>query len=116
MLPRASFAVLELAMRDAEHYLAGHVSRLEADGIHATASVLRGEPVSAIAGAAEGVGADLMVLGTHGKTGMDAFWSRSATPLLSRKIMIPFLLVPAHGGGENFRIISPKEMSRDADT
>jgi len=46
---------------------------------------------------AEAVKADLVVLGTHGKTGLEAFWSRSATPYLSRKIRIPFLLVPVHG-------------------
>jgi nucleotide-binding universal stress UspA family protein len=116
MLPRASFAVLEIALLDAEQYLAGHVHRLQAAGILVTASILRGDPVSAIAGAAESISADLVVLGTHGKTGMDAFWSRSATPLLSRKIMIPFLLVPVHGSSDTFRTISPKEMSRHADT
>jgi nucleotide-binding universal stress UspA family protein len=116
MLPRASFAVLEIALRDAEQYLAGHEHRLQAAGVHVTSSVLRGDPASAIAGAAEGGGADLVVLGTHGKTGMDAFWSKSATPLLSRKIMIPFLLVPVHGSSDTFRTISSKEMSRHADT
>jgi nucleotide-binding universal stress UspA family protein len=116
MLPRASFAVLEIALRDAGQYLAGHVHRLETAGIQVTSSVLRGDPVSAIAGAAEGIGADLVVLGTHGKTGMDAFWSRSATPLLSRKIMIPFLLVPVHRSSDNVRTISSKEKSRHADT
>jgi nucleotide-binding universal stress UspA family protein len=116
MLPRASFAILEIALKDAEHYLDGHVHRLHDAGLSVTASVLRGDPVSAIAGVAEGVAADLVVLGTHGRTGMDAFWSRSATPLLSRKIMIPFLLVPVHWSIDSFPTISSKDISHYADT
>jgi len=38
--------------------------------------------------------ADLIVLGTHGKTGSDAFWSGSATPKIASRSQIPLLLVP----------------------
>lgn len=97
MLPRATAALLELARQDAVEYLNSHLQRLESAGISTTVAVLRGEPVTAISNSAEAVKADLVVLGTHGKTGLEAFWSRSATPHLSRKIRIPFLLVPVHG-------------------
>jgi nucleotide-binding universal stress UspA family protein len=97
MLPRTAAALLELARQDAVVYLNSHVRRLESTGIKAAIAVLRGEPVTAIADTAEAVNADLVVVGTHGKTGLEAFWSRSATPHLSRKIRIPFLLVPVHG-------------------
>jgi nucleotide-binding universal stress UspA family protein len=97
MLPRATAAILELARQDAVRYLNNHLQRLESSGIRTTVAVLRGEPVTAIADTAEAVKADLVVLGTHGKTGLEAFWSRSATPHLSRKIRIPFLLAPVPG-------------------
>jgi len=38
--------------------------------------------------------AGLIVLGTHGKTGSDAFWSGSATPKIASRSQIPLLLVP----------------------
>jgi nucleotide-binding universal stress UspA family protein len=97
MLPRTAAALLELARQDAVEYLGSHVRRLESVGIRVTSAVLRGDPVTALADTVESVKADLIVLGTHGKTGLEAFWSRSATPRLSRKIRIPFLLVPVHG-------------------
>jgi nucleotide-binding universal stress UspA family protein len=43
---------------------------------------------------AERVRSDLIVLGTHGKTGTDAFWSGSIAPKISSKTSIPLLLVP----------------------
>jgi nucleotide-binding universal stress UspA family protein len=36
------------------------------------------------------------VLGTHGKTAMDAFWSGSVTPKIATKTHLPLLLVPVH--------------------
>jgi len=94
MLPIVTVALLDIAQQDAQAYLQRHVERLREEGLTVTADVLRGDPVSSIALAAEMAGADLVVLGTHAKTGLDAFWSRSATPHLSRKIQAPILLVP----------------------
>lgn len=94
MLPRVTAAMLDLAQQDAEEYLDRQMELLQAAGLDATAEVLRGDPVPAITCAAERIGADLVVVGTHGKTGMEAFWSRSATPHLSRRLGATFLLVP----------------------
>ncbi len=38
--------------------------------------------------------ADLIVLGTHGKTGTDAFWSGSVTPGVCAGCDVPILHVP----------------------
>lgn len=38
---------------------------------------------------------DLIVLGTHGKVGSDAFWSGSLTPRLLRRAKASFFLAPA---------------------
>jgi nucleotide-binding universal stress UspA family protein len=94
VLPRASAALLDIAQMDAEKYLASQSEHLTAAGITASARVLRGDPVDVLPEAVEQAGVDLVVLATHGKTGMEAFWSGSATPFLSRRIRTPLLLVP----------------------
>ena len=40
------------------------------------------------------LGVDLIILGTHGKSGMDAFWSGSVTNKVCSECKIPLLLVP----------------------
>lgn len=94
MLPRTTHAILDLIEQDAEKYLSIRIESLRAEGFSAAALVRRGDPVSVIVDALEQTGADLIVLGTHGKTGMDAFWSGSATPNLTTRAAVPLLLVP----------------------
>jgi nucleotide-binding universal stress UspA family protein len=94
MLPGATRALLDLAEHDAGEYLDLQVGNLRAAGLTATAEVRRGSPPSVILGAAKAAGADLIVLATHGKTGIDAFLSRSATPDVASRSEIPLLLVP----------------------
>jgi len=36
----------------------------------------------------------MIVLGTHGKAGMDAFWAGSVGPKISGRSKLPLLLVP----------------------
>ena len=55
---------------------------------------LRGEPAKTIIRASKKANADLIVLGTHGKTGTDAFWSGSVTPGVCAGCDVPILLVP----------------------
>jgi len=43
--------------------------------------------------------ADLIVFGTHGKTGMEAFWSGSVAPQVSQRSRLPVLLVPLPESG-----------------
>ncbi len=94
MLPRTTHALLDLVEQDAEKYLRMRLASLQAEGVSATARVRRGDPVSVIVDCLEKTGVDLIVLATHGKTGMDAFWSGSATPNLTVRSAVPLLLVP----------------------
>jgi nucleotide-binding universal stress UspA family protein len=94
ILPRTTHALLDLAVQEAEKYLSMRLGSLQAEGLSATATVRRGDPVSVIVGAMEMTGADLIVMATHGKTGMDAFWSGSTTPNLTTRAAVPLLLVP----------------------
>ncbi len=93
LLPRAMSALLDMTQQGAEEYLHHHVTRLQAEGLPVTASVRRGAPAAVIGRSAREAETNLIVLGTHGKTGMDAFWSGSVTPRLLSRTHIPLLLV-----------------------
>ncbi|MDD5762255.1 MAG: universal stress protein [bacterium] len=97
LLPGATHALLDLAEKDAGEYLHRHMTALQAAGVTATADVRRGDPVVVILGASKRTMADLIVLATHGKTAMDAFWSGSATPNVTSRSVVPLLLVPVRG-------------------
>jgi nucleotide-binding universal stress UspA family protein len=94
MLPGATYALLDMAEQDAEEYLRRCVTHLEATGLAVSARVSRGEPAATIVTAGEKANVDMIVLATHGKTGMEAFWSGSATPNVTSRTSIPLLLVP----------------------
>jgi nucleotide-binding universal stress UspA family protein len=94
ILPNATQALLDLAEQDAKEYLQRHITMLKADVVTATADVRRGDPAIVIINTAEQKRADLIVLATHGKTAMDAFWSGSATPNVASRSVITLLLVP----------------------
>jgi len=64
------------------------------EGFQASAHVLRGDPASVIVEAAAQAKIDLIVLGTHGKTGMDAFWSGSVAHRICSQSRVPLLLIP----------------------
>jgi len=94
MLPSTTSALLELEEEQGREYLRHCLVDLLGEGLKVEAVVRRGEPVATITEAAESLPADLIVLGTHGKTGTDAFWSGSATPKIASRSQIPLLLVP----------------------
>ncbi|MBJ6750445.1 universal stress protein [Geomonas anaerohicana] len=93
-LPATAARMLDLEARDASEHLDGVVRELVAEGIHASAHVLRGAPAETIARAAEEAKIDLMVLPTHGKTGMAAFWTGSVAHGICSRSKCPLLLVP----------------------
>ena len=93
-LPGATAALLDLNEQAATTYLQEQTAGLP-EGIAAVqTSVQRGEPAAVIVETARAVQADLIVLGTHGKAGMDAFWEGSITPRISERVHVPLLLVP----------------------
>lgn len=55
----------------------------------------RGDPAPVIAQYAQEAEADLIVLATHRKRHLDAFWSGSVPPKVSNRSRLPLLLVPA---------------------
>lgn len=92
--PAATSALLEMACEDAEEYLRRQAEKLVLEGHPASIRVLRGDPAAEISRAAEHLAADLVVMGTHGRVGTDAFWSGSVTPAVFNRTRVPLLLVP----------------------
>ncbi len=94
LLPGATRAALELEEEEARRQLAACVTGLRAEQVHVEGRVLRGDPALVIIRTAERLKAGVIVLGTHGKTGMDAFWSGSVAPRVATLTRIPLLLIP----------------------
>jgi nucleotide-binding universal stress UspA family protein len=94
LLPSTMRAVLDLAQQDAAEYLARQKTALEGTGLTVKAVIRRGDPAAAIVEAADAAHADMIVLGTHGRAGMDAFWAGSISPKISGRSKLPLLLVP----------------------
>ncbi len=92
-LPHTMTTLLEMSQESAEEYLRGQVEALHTTGLTVTAEIARGEAVVAILQAAQRTRTHMIVLATHGKTGLDAFWSGSLTPQLLERSAAPVLLV-----------------------
>lgn len=96
LLPSATSALLEMDCEEGELYLAKLIGKLLDKHIDVTGEVQRGDPAKQIVRSAREFRADMIVLGTHGKTAMDAFWSGSVTPKIATQTHLPLLLVPVH--------------------
>lgn len=94
-MPMAKRALLDLAERGAEEYVKRLAEALASEGLPTTSHVSRGEPAASLVEAANSVGADLVVMASHAKGALDAFWSGSLTPKLMEKLGRPVLLVRA---------------------
>lgn len=98
LLPTTASALLEMDCEEGELYLAGLMGKLLDKQIPVTGEVQRGDPAKQIVCTAKEFQADMIVLGTHSKTAMDAFWSGSVTPKIATQTHLPLLLVPVHDG------------------
>lgn len=94
MMPGATSEMLDMEVQEAEEYLSKLQGELTQGGFTVTFEVLRGDPASLIVETAQAIQADLIVLGTHARCGMDAFWSGSIAPKISKQSKIPLLFVP----------------------
>ena len=94
LMPHAARAMLEQAQQEAVDHLRGHADELKASGLAAGAEVLRGDPAPRIVEAGNAFKADVIVLGTHGKSGTKAFWERSVAARVATKTKASLLFVP----------------------
>jgi nucleotide-binding universal stress UspA family protein len=94
MLPMTAAAYLDIAEEIAHDHFQVHLEQFEEAGIPATAEIARGDPATLIVKTAQRIGSDLILFGTHGRAGLDAFWNRSVTASVARRTQIPLLLIP----------------------
>ncbi len=92
--PITTAAILDLHEEECKKHLEEHALPWKKQGLQISCQVKRGDPVSEIAKFAAETKVDMIVLGTHGKKGMQAFWSGSVAPRLSGATSIPLLFVP----------------------
>jgi len=94
LLPGTTTAYLEIAEEDASEYLQGKIDNLRAKGLDCGAEILRGDVAQEIVTAAQRLKSDMIIMGTHGKAGLSAFWAGSVAPKIVNKTRLPILLVP----------------------
>ncbi len=93
--PSTADRMLGMEAVEAEEYLYRHQLNLEKISLTATSEVRRGQPAEEIVRATETTEASLVILGTHGTIGTQAFWSGAVAAKVARKTVAPVLLVPA---------------------
>ena len=97
LLPSTMTALLDMAQEDAVDYLRATTNRLLGQGLKASAEVRRGDPAGEILEEITHLHADLVVMATHGRTTMEAFWSGGVTPKIVSQAPVPVLLVRVSG-------------------
>jgi len=93
-LPVSTSIMLDYSEEAAREYLQNCAKPILRQGLEVSISVERGEPHSKILQTAEQLHSDLIILGTHGKAGMEAFWAGSVGPKITNQSKISVLLVP----------------------
>ena len=95
LLPATTLAMLDMTAASALDYLDARRRVWRERGLDVTTQVRRGACATRAGSAAAENGCDLLVLGTHGRAGIDAFWSGSVAPKVIGQTHIPILFVPA---------------------
>ncbi len=95
LLPATMRAILDLAEQGAVDYLEPIVAQWHAAGVAVTAEVARGEPVPTVLDIAAHRDADLLVMASHGRVGLDAILAGSVAPRIAGRVGRPLLLVRA---------------------
>jgi nucleotide-binding universal stress UspA family protein len=93
LVPTAALASLEIEQEEATKALEAVASRIRESGMRAVPVVGRGEPAQGVLEAALRLQADLVVMATHGRTGLDAVLSGSVASRIAAKFPRPLLLV-----------------------
>ena len=78
----------------AEEYLKATAARLEANGIHVQTSVRQGSTLDHITNFVAENGIDLIVMSTHGRSGLQRFFIGSVTDRVIRFSHVPVLAIP----------------------
>jgi nucleotide-binding universal stress UspA family protein len=97
LLPSSTRAILDLAENGATDYLRKQAALLKQKALAVEATVARGDSATEIVNLAERAAPDLIVMATHGRSGLDAFWSGSVAPKVLSRARCPVLLLRVEG-------------------
>ena len=87
----------ETAEVQAKNYLNEMAERLKTEGISVETDITDGLPADEILGYAERNQVDLIVMSTHGKSGISRWWSGSVAEKVVSQSLIPVLIVTPPG-------------------
>ena len=93
LAPTATAAALDMQEAAAADYLQQTTAEMIASGLDVRSEVRRGDPVAAVAGRAEELNADLIVMATHARAGWNALWTGSVGAKIMSRSRQPMLLV-----------------------
>ena len=96
-LPSSYVDLLILARRSAKRRLAAALARVRRERVRAQAIFAEGLPADEILRAVRRARADLIVMGTHGRTGVSRVFMGSVAERVVRESRCPVLTVRAHG-------------------
>jgi nucleotide-binding universal stress UspA family protein len=94
LMPGATRIKLEMDSAGAGEYVAARAAELSSSGVQTACEASRGDPARAIVRTARKLSADLVVMGTHGRAGTEAFWEGSVAARVIARSRVPLLLVP----------------------
>jgi nucleotide-binding universal stress UspA family protein len=95
MLPTTTRAVLDMAEQESKDHIEQMADLCRSDELDIHTKVLRGDPVQAVLDYASKIHADMVVLSSHGKVGLNAILSGSVGPRIASRLARPILLVKA---------------------
>ena len=95
--PSSYAELLAVARRSAKRRLAALLARTRREGVRARSVFAEGLPADEILRAARRARADLIVMGTHGRTGLSHFFMGSVAERVVRESRCAVLTVRAHG-------------------
>ena len=97
---------------EAESYLAQIEKRVRAEGVPVSSSVWYGSPAETILEATDGVEADLVVMSTHGRSGLNRLFLGSVAETVLRATKKPVLMLRTQGRSAMFkRVLVPLDGS-----
>lgn len=95
LMPMTMRAVLDLAEQGARDYLARTANDCAAAGVTAEALLHRGEVGPGVVTAATNEAADLVIMATHGRSGIDAWLEQGVAASVLPQVRCPLLLLQA---------------------
>jgi nucleotide-binding universal stress UspA family protein len=97
ILPSSYADLLRVTRRSANRRLAAARARVRRERVRARTMLVEGLPADEILRAARRARADLIVMGTHGRTGVSRVFMGSVAERVVRESRCPVLTVRAHG-------------------